>query len=454
MQVATLKKHELVASRTFVADEQWVNHEYAVNAGRSSNIGLLALAIGFGGFLLWAGLAPLDEGVPSQGTVTIDTKRKPVQHLSGGIVREVLVREGDMVKEGQVLVRLDDTSSRANYESLHQHYLGLRTMQSRLEAENTGFSEIVFHADVVAEQSAPFVQQLMLGQTQLFHSRQDALQADIQAFEENIQGQMGSLQASETSIGNRRQQLALLTEELNNTRGLVKEGFAPRNRQLELERMVADSNTALSDIRGNITRISRSIAEAKQRVVARKKEYKKEVEFQLSDVNREAQADFLRLRVAREELARIELKAPVTGQVMGLSIQTPGSVLQAGQKLLDVVPVNETLLLEAHVAPNLIDHVRAGLPVDVRFAAFAHTPQLVVKGIVASVSNDLNVEAQGPSYYLARVSITPDGRKTLGARQMQPGMPVEVVFKTGERTLLDYLLHPLTKRMAAAMKEE
>jgi protease secretion system membrane fusion protein len=138
---------------------------------------------------------------------------------------------------------------------------------------------------------------------------------------------------------------------------------------------------------------------------------------------------------------------------MGLVIQAPGSVLQGGQKLMDIVPQNETLLLEAHVSPTLIDQVRAGLPVDIRFSAFAHSPLLVVEGKVVSVSNDLNIEPSG-NFYLARVAITPEGSKTLGARQLHPGMPVEVVFKTGERTLLDYLLHPLTKRMAAAMKEE
>lgn len=443
------------APYTLDQSEQWDEIARSSGFSRSTSVGLWALALGFGGFLLWATLAPLDEGVPSSGTIAIETKRKPVQHLTGGIVREVLVREGDIVKEGQVLVRLDDAASRSNYETLYQHYLNLRAMQARLEAENRMDKSLQFHPDLIAAKNDPLVQEVMQRQIQLFASRQDGLEADLRAFEENIQGQKGTLKAQQSNVDNRRQQLALLKEELGHTRQLVKEGYTPRNRQLELERMVAESSNALSDLLGNITRTTSSISEITQRSIARRKEYKKEVESQLADVVREAQADALKLRVARDDLTRIEIKSPVGGQVMGLAIQAPGSVLQAGQKLLDIVPEKETLLIEAHVSPGMIDKVHAGLPVDIRFAAFAHSPQLLVQGQVVSVSKDVSIEPQGGAgHYLARVAVTPEGLKTLGPRQMQPGMQVEVVFKTGERTLLDYLLHPLTKRMSAAMKEE
>jgi protease secretion system membrane fusion protein len=336
---------------------------------------------------------------------------------------------------------------------MRQRYLGLRATEGRLEAEISGAKAIRFHADLMVTPADPLIEKLKFSQTQLFESRLDALQADMGAIEENIQGQRAMLSAYKENIGNRRNQRALLMEELTNTRELVKDGFTPRNRQLELERVVTESNAALADLQGNITRVSRSISEFQQRAIARKKEYRKEVEFQLAEVSREAQAEALRLKVAQGDLGRTELKAPVAGQVMGLVIQAPGSILQAGQKLMDIVPQNETLLLEAHVAPNLIDQVRTGLAVDIRFSAFAHSPMLVVEGKVVSVSSDLNIDPAG-NYYLARVAITPEGRKALGTHRLQPGMPVEVVFKTGQRTLLDYLLHPLTKRMAAAMKEE
>ena len=424
-------------------------------SSRTARIGLWALGLGFGGFLLWAALAPLDEGVPGPGMVVIDTKRKPVQHLTGGIVKEVLVREGDVVKEGQVLLRLDDAVSRSNFEAVRQRYLGLRAMQGRLEAENKKLSTVRFHPDLVAASKDPLIQQQMTNQTQLFESRRAAMAADLQSLEESIKGQQGMLTAYQGILGNRRNQLALLTEELNNTRGLVKEGYAPRNRQLELERLVAEANNALADLQGNTLRGQHVIAELRQRMISRQKEYSKEVETQLADVAREVQGDEVKLRAVQDDLGRTEVKAPVAGQVMALTVQTPGSVVQPGQKLMDVVPENEALLLEAHVAPHLIDHVQTGLPVDIRFSAFANSPQLVVQGKVMSVSSDLIVEPQtNVSYYLARVNVTPEGLKSLGKRQMQPGMPAEVIFKTGERSLLTYLLHPLTKRMAASMKEE
>jgi protease secretion system membrane fusion protein len=152
----------------------------------------------------------------------------------------------------------------------------------------------------------------------------------------------------------------------------------------------------------------------------------------------------------------MEIKAPAAVQVVGLSVQTVGAVLQAGQRLLDVVPDNQTLLLEAHIPPHLIDKIQQGLLTDVRFNTFAHSPQLVVQGKVMSVSGDLLSDPQNPqmSYFLARVQVTPEGMKTLGTRQMQPGMPAEIVIKTGERSMLTYLLNPLLKRVAASLKEE
>jgi len=429
--------------------------EKPASSSHAMRTGLWALAIGFGGFLLWAGLAPLDEGVPAPGVVAIDTKRKPVQHLTGGIVKEVLVREGEEVKAGQVLIRMDDAMSKSSFESVRQRYLGLRAMQGRLQAEQLGQVSIKFHPDLLAAGKDPLILQHMQTQQQLLDSRRMALRADIQASEASIQGQEGLVRSYVGMLSSRRGQLALLSEELENTRKLVNEGYAPRNRQLELERMVADSNTAQMELQGNSARATFAINELRQRIIARQNEYRKEVESQLADVTREAQSEEPKFRAVSDELARNEIKAPVSGQVMSLAVQTPGSVVQPGQKLLDVVPENEALLLEVHVAPQLIDKVHNELPVDIRFSAFAHSPQLVVRGKVVSVSSDLIVEPQtGASYYLARVAVTPEGLKSLGKHQMQPGMPTEVVFKTGERSLLTYLLHPLTKRVAAAMKEE
>jgi len=254
---------------------------------------------------------------------------------------------------------------------------------------------------------------------------------------------------------NRKSQQSLLGEELINTRGLVKDGYAPRNRQLELERMAAEVSSGIAELQGNTIRAKRSVSEIRQRAISRQQEYRKEVESQLAEVTREVQSDSAKFRAAKEDLGRIDIKSPTAGQVVSLAVQTVGGVVAPGQKLMDIVPEDQALLLEVRVAPHLIDRVKSGLPVDVRFSSFANTPQLVVDGKVVSVSGDLLTDPQtGMGYYLARVGVTAEGHKKLGKRVLQPGMPVEVIFLTGERSMLTYLLSPLTKRLAASMKEE
>ncbi len=425
------------------------------DTGRAARTGLLVLGLGLGGFLLWAALAPLDEGVPSPGMVAIDTKRKAVQHLSGGIVKQVFVREGDVVAAGQPLITLDDAVAKANYEAVRQRYLGLRAVQGRLLAEQAGAATISFHPDLVATRSDPLIGPQMQQQTQLMQSRRAALHAEVQAMEENIQGQNSLLHSIAGMLVGRRGQLDLLQDELNHTRELVKEGYIPRNRQLELERLVGDSNLAITELLGNTARTQRGIAEVRQKIMARQQEYRKEVETMLGDITREVQSDADKYVALKADLERTEIRSPAAGQVVGLTVQSVGAVVQAGQQLMGIVPPDEALILEARIAPHLIDKVHPGLHADVRFSSFAHSPHLVVEGEVASISGDLLTDMHtNVTYYLARVKVTPKGMKTLGSRLMQPGMPAEIVIKTGERTMLTYLLGPLLKRVASSLKEE
>lgn len=416
-----------------------------------------SLVAGLLAFVAWAALAPIDEGVPTQAVVAIDTKRKTIQHLQGGIIREVLVREGDQVKEGQVLLRLEDGVVKANLEAVRQRYLGLRAMESRLLAEQVDRDRIEFHPDVLAEAKDPLILRHVATQEQLWRTRRSALQADLSAIEESIRGQEAMRQSYAGMMESRRSQQSLLQEQLSNMRGLVKEGYAPRNQQLELERQVAELTTSLTDLNGNMIRVGQTVAELRQRAASRRQDYRKESDAQLADVVREVQSDEGRFKALREELARTEIRSPSDGQVVGLVFQTVGGVVGPGQRVLDVVPEQEPLLLEARIQPHLINSVEPGLLTDVRFSSFAHAPQLVVEGKVLSVSADLLSEqtSMGPmSYFLARVQLTPAGMKTLGRYQMQPGMPAEVIIKTGERTLLTYMLHPLTRRVAASMTEQ
>lgn len=358
-------------------------------------IGILVLIIGFGGFILWASFAPLDEGVPCQGAVSIATKRKVVQHRYGGTVTEVLVQEGQKVAKGDLLMELDDQTAKARYAEVHQHYLGLRATEARLLAEEAGSARMTLHPDLTSDPDTVLVRRLVRTQRELLKSR--------------------------------LQIMGLLRKQLAGMKQLADEGFAPLSQQRDLEIKVA--------------------------------QFRAETETQLAQVQDEVKADAEKSKALAEELADTRVTSPADGQVVGLQVQTVGAVIQPGQKLMDIVPFGEPLLIEAKIAPHLIDKVHAGLTVNLQFTAFAHAPQLVIPGKVESVSGDLLTESSSGaqptvSYYLARIAVTPEGMKMLGRHRIQAGMPVLAVIKTGERTMLTYILHPLMQRMAASLKEE
>jgi protease secretion system membrane fusion protein len=448
-----------MTARPDITDIQVVEPEQAVRpkSSRTGRLGVLLLVLGVIALAVWAALAPLDEGVPTQALVTVDTKRKAVQHIVGGIVRQVLVGEGQQVQEGQPLIRLDDAVTRANFEATRQRYLAMRAMEDRLLAEQRSLDLIEFSAELRRQAQDPLIARHLATQEQLFATRRAALRADLQALEEAVRGQQAALQAYGGMVESRQTQRSLLLEQWTNLKDLVREGYAPRNQQLDLERQLAEVNTAITDLQGNKVRATQSMAELRQRAESRRQDYRKETDAQLAEVAREVQSDRGKVQALQEELDRTLIRSPASGYVVGLSFQTVGGVVPPGQKLMEVVPQQEALILEAKLPPHLIDAVRAGQLADVRFSGFAHSPQLVAEARVLSVSADL-ITDQAPqgsfSYFLARLQITPDGLKALGRHQVQPGMTAEVIIRTGERTVLEYLLHPLTRRVAASMKEQ
>lgn len=392
-------------------------------------LGFWVLVVGFGGFLLWSALAPLDEGVAAQASVSIETRRKTIQHLSGGVVHQVLVKEGQWVKEGEVLVELDESVSKANYQAVRQNYMGQRATESRLLAELQGLPAIVFHPDLLKASSDALVQQHMQTQRELFKSRRAS--------------NMASTLGITSMLESRKAQAELQSRQLAAVRELAAEGYAPRNQVLQMEQAQAELRAVVADLNASQSRV--------------RQEYLKEVSTQLADVRREVQSGQEKLAAVSEDLARTHMRSPVEGQVVGLTLGSTGGVVTPGQRLMDIVPKGESLMVDAKVPPHVIDKVYAGEAVEVRFSTFANSPQLVLDGKLMSVSSDVLTEqtAMGNmSYYLARIEITPEGIKQLGKRVMQPGMPAEVLIKTGERSVLTYLMHPLTKRLASAMKEE
>ena len=279
----------------------------------------------------------------------------------------------------------------------------------------------------------------------------------MQAAEENIGGLKAQFASTTLMLQNRQAQALLQDKQIASIRELAEQGYAPKNQVLQLEQSQSELKSLMADLQGNLNRIQRSQAEVGQRVIQRRQEYMKEVSSQLADVRREVQAGQDKLKAVTEELARTQIRSPVDGQVVGMAVSSVGGVVQPGQRLLDIVPQGEALLIDAKIPPHIIDKVRTGQSVEVRFSTFANSPGLVLDAELVSLSTD-TVNEQTPMgmqmYYLGRVQITPKGNAELGSRVMQPGMPAEVLIKTGERSFFTYLMHPLTKRIAASMKEE
>lgn len=430
------------------------------NTNAPIRLGAWILLAGFGGFLLWAGLAPLDQGVPAQGTVSIETRRKSIQHQTGGVVKNVLVKEGQWVNEGDVLLEIDDTFAKANVDSIKPALYTLQAAQARLRSELAGSSQINFPKELLAIQKEPNVKNLLLNQEALFTSRKTAMESDLAALNENLSGLRAQQKGLIGVINARTTQAELQGKQLQSVKSLSAEGYAPVNQVLQLQQAQADLRASMSDLLANQQRVNNAIAEGEQRLAQRQQEYIKEITTQLSDIGRDVQSAYEKLQASTEELERTKIRTPVSGQVVSLAISAVGGVVASGQKIMDIVPKDEMLLIEARIPPNLIDKVQTGMFADVRFTTFSNAPQLVVQGKLISIGSDATPEqtptnSMNPQVaYLARIEITSEGLKTLGRHVMQAGMPTEVLIKTGERSMLKYLLSPLTKRIAAAMKEE
>jgi membrane fusion protein, protease secretion system len=427
------------------------------DAGSYAKIGWTVVLAGFVGFMIWASVAPLDKGVPMAGFVAKESNRKAVQHLQGGTVQDILVKDGDIVKAGQVLVRLNDVSANAELQMTNAQYFTARAIEARLEAELKGAKSVTFPQELETYKSDPRVQEQMLLQSQLFSSRQMALQSELGAVKETIAGLEAQVQGFEESRESKKAQQGFLKEQLENSRELAKEGYIPRARLLELERTYAQVNGSISEDIGNIARSRRQIAELKLRSIQRTQEYQREVRTHLTDVRKEVDQLLNRKGVQEMQFANTEVKAPASGVVVGSNVFTKGGVIGPGMKLMEIVPTDDPLIVEGQLPVNLVDRVHVGLPVELIFSAFNTNKTPHIPGEVINVAADRTVdEKTGMAYYHVRAKVSPAGAKMIAEHKLNivPGMPAELFVKTGERTMMSYLLKPLFDRAHSSMSEE
>ena len=427
------------------------------DAGAYSKLGWIIVLIGFGGFMLWAMFAPLDKGVPMSGTVIAESNRQAVQHLNGGTIKEILVSDGDVVKAGQTLVRMNPVSAQSQAEATRSQYLTARATEARLLAERDGAKKVTFPPDLENAAGDPRVAEMKVLQTQLFTSRQTALQNELGAIDQNIAGLKLQITGLQEARDNEKLQLGFLKEQLDGMRNLAKEGYVARNRMLDLERTFAQINGSMSQNIGEIGRSQRQVAELTLRRSLRIQEYQKEVRTLLTETQRDAESLGARMTNDEYQLASADVKAPTAGVVVGLAVHTNGGVVSPGFKLMDIVPSGEALVAEGRLQVNLVDKVHAGLPVDLMFTAFNTNTTPHIPGKIVNVAADRTVdERTGEPFYKVRVKVTPEGAKLVAQHRLdiQSGMPVDLFVKTGERTMMNYLLKPVIDRARSSMSED
>ncbi|HEU4777127.1 MAG TPA: HlyD family type I secretion periplasmic adaptor subunit [Telluria sp.] len=429
-----------------------------VDAGAYARLGWLIVLIGVCGFLAWAIFAPLDKGVPLNGTVAKESNRKLVQHQTGGTIEKILVKDGDQVKAGQTLVRMNAVQARAQAEMTRVQFFAAAAATARLEAERDGAATLAMPAVLKPYKDDPRLKDVMALQAQLLNARRSSLQSELAAVDENIAGLKLQTQGLIESRDSKKAQLGFLKEQLDGLRDLAKDGYVPRSRLLEQERMYAQVSGAYSEDIGNIGRYQRQALEMTLRKSQRNQDYQKEVRTMLSDSQKEAEAQGSRLLALDQDVANADVKAPVDGVVVNLNVFTEGGVVPSAYRMMDIVPSGDGLVVEGQLPVNLIDRVHNGLPVDLIFSAFNVNKTPHIPGQVIQVAADRAVEDRPntPPYYKVRIKVTPEGAKLIAAHKLdiQSGMPVEVFIITGERTMMNYLLKPVFDRAKSALTED
>ncbi|MEI7178435.1 HlyD family type I secretion periplasmic adaptor subunit [Pectobacterium carotovorum] len=422
---------------------------------RAVRLGWLLVLAGFGGFLLWALFAPLDKGVMVNGSVVISGNRKVVQHNQGGIVDKIQVKDGDRVEAGQILLTLNEVDARSVSEGLDGQYLQLVAREGRLLAEQQRLSDMVMTPRLQPLVDKPEMRVITALQRDLLHSRQQSLKLEAEGMRSSIAGMEASLSAQRQVMASKQKQRETLEQQLQGLRSLAAENYVPRNKMLENERLLAQLNGDIAQLAGDINRTRRDIEQQTLLIAQRQQEYDKEVNSELADVrallsdvgSKKEKADF--------NLANIQMRAPVSGTVVGLKVFTEGGVIAPGQTLLEIVPDDQPLFVDARLPVELVDKVWPGLPVELQFVAFNQSTTPRVAGTVELLSADrLLDERDGSPYYSLRVQVDEAGKRALEGLEVKPGMPVQGFVRTGERSFVNYLFKPLMDRLHLALTEE
>ncbi len=421
------------------------------NVGRLMAFGGMLIAVFIGGFALWAALAPLESAAIAAGVVGVSGERKTVQHLEGGIVAAIPVSEGDQVAAGDMVLLLDDTNPRTSLSLLEMQYHSALALEARLQAERDGLAAIRWPETLLAGTAW---EEVLATQERIFEARRGSLANETAIYKQRIGQLRRQAEGLEDHIESQDRQLALLAEEEEAARTLFEEGYERKPRLLAVQRRLAEVAGERARNAAEIARIDERIGETRLMMAQSGTERHTEVTTQLREVETRLSDVRERLIAARDVLARTRVVAPVSGTIMGLQVFTVGGVIAPGQELMDIVPEDDSLVVEARVAPTDIDSVAIGLPAQVRLTAFSLLTTPPLDGKVIRISADRFTDREsGASWYEARVALDP-GQPELADLELLPGMPAEVMILTGASSPIEYLLKPILASFRRALREQ
>jgi HlyD family type I secretion membrane fusion protein len=416
--------------------------------------GLFVCLAFFGAFGGWAAFAPLDSAAVASGTVKVQGERKTVQHLEGGIIDQLLVKEGQEVKAGAVLLQLDDTQAKVRLGLLQGRHVSRMALAARLRAERDNLPEIQIPTELSAQSDDPSVLAAITAQISVFDARQTSLVSETKILQQRIIQTGEEVTGLRDEIATQDEQIELIDQEIAGLETLFKKGLTPLERLLNLKRLRAGIRGLRAKNSAAIARAKASVTEIRQRMIELRNRMLNEAVAELSEVETELFDLDQQRHAAEDVLRRTKLTAPVDGIVVGLNFHTSGGVIQPGEPVLDLVPVGEQLVIEARVLPDDIDVVKGGQSAQVRVTAFSQRDIMAMEGTVLTVSADsLMDERTGQTYYVAQIKINDSEMQKLSDLKMLPGMPAEVMIRVGSRSMVDYLMEPLLRTLRRSMRE-
>ncbi|HKS63014.1 MAG TPA: HlyD family type I secretion periplasmic adaptor subunit [Xanthobacteraceae bacterium] len=418
-------------------------------------ISVIVVVLLVGGIGGWAATSEFAGAVIAQGTLVVDTNSKKVQHPTGGVVAELNVRDGDQVKLGDVVIRLDDTQTRANLQIVAKGLDELMARRAREEAELEGDQAVAFPKELLARQDDPEVLRIVRGESKLFETRRSSREGLKAQLTERVSQSQEEITGLTAQVASKEKQIEWIQQELEGVRDLWAKKLVQFNRVTSLEREQARLDGERGQLIASIAQAKGKISETRIQILQIDQDMRTEVGKDLAEI-RAKSAELIEKRVAAEDqLKRIDIRAPQNGMVHQLDVHTVGGVVSAGQQIMLIVPAADKLIVEAKVQPQDIDQVRIGQAAVMRFSNFNSRTTPEVNGEVSVVSADVTQDQRtGVSYYTVRIAVSPAELARLGEHKLQPGMPVEVFIQTNVRTVVSYFVRPFQDQIAKAFREK